>query len=146
MEECPICFERFKQSCILECSHCFCQDCLVKWITERRAFCPLCVQPVYGINTQGDTVYLSPHFGEFGFRYENRHGKFFVLGAEPGGLAIAHGVHTGYYEVNGSSDFEVCREMLVHALKALRFVSLARVRKKPGMVISCLCLRYEFSL
>ena len=54
MHECPICFEKIAGCVVTECSHLFCEDCLVKWITERRAFCPLCVQPVYGINTHSD--------------------------------------------------------------------------------------------
>jgi hypothetical protein len=47
IERCPICLEDFKESNEIyktnKCSHDFCKECLVKWISEHKS-CPMCQQ------------------------------------------------------------------------------------------------------
>ena len=43
-KNCPICFEDFQDTTLrkLKCSHIFCQECLVEWLSENKK-CPVCM-------------------------------------------------------------------------------------------------------
>lgn len=56
--DCAICLETCVDPlCRLECSHCFCESCLVTWLPVRNA-CPLCRRAV--APTTSDRVVLIP--------------------------------------------------------------------------------------
>ena len=43
-KNCPICFDDFQDTTLrkLKCSHIFCQECLVEWLSENKK-CPVCM-------------------------------------------------------------------------------------------------------
>ena len=43
-KNCPICFDEFQDTTLrkLKCSHIFCQECLVEWLSENKK-CPVCM-------------------------------------------------------------------------------------------------------
>jgi len=42
--ECPICFEEIKEAIKLECTHLFCETCMIKINSNNSIKCPLCRQ------------------------------------------------------------------------------------------------------
>ena len=55
MEDCPICLSRKVLQEVLACKHAFCDECIVRSVTLKRA-CPLCRQSVLAIHPRPSTA------------------------------------------------------------------------------------------
>lgn len=77
MDDCPICLTETGQKLITGCNHTFCRDCIQTWCCNHRAYCPMCEQPIYGLQPNGENeFFLSPHFGGFGVTLQGN--RFFA--------------------------------------------------------------------
>ena len=56
MNECTICFnELLDETCITECNHRFCKECLDKWLDSNKSTCPLCRDNINYFDYKGKT-------------------------------------------------------------------------------------------
>ena len=56
LEQCPICYEvPANQANLLQCSHSFCQNCIVKWLRQYDC-CPLCREQVRTFKINGEML------------------------------------------------------------------------------------------
>lgn len=93
---CPICEVSEAQPCLIGCEHAFCFQCIVRWTTTRRATCPNCRAPVYGIlHDDPGSVFLHPHDEFVGLRLMSQRGRTVVLDVTPGSLAESLGLRHG---------------------------------------------------
>ena len=122
MEECTVCLENTRtDSYINGCSHKFCFDCISKWAVNNRASCPICNQPIFGLVS--DELYLSPHYGHFGFAYKKSFNQLQVKSIVADSNASIHGIKEGdHLYVNGNTTFEQCERSIKEARKMGRMI------------------------
>ena len=129
-EECSICLESRVDlgEYVQGCSHMFCFECISTWVVNSRAYCPLCLQPAFGLRVPegNNDIYLSPHFGLFGLT--------FVTDVKKDRLRVVdvtapnfHRIQVGAcYMVNGHQDAEECAMVIKTAHLNKRMIRLSR--------------------
>ena len=140
-EECSICLE-YKTDLgeyLPCCAHRFCFQCISTWVLASRAYCPMCLQPAFGLRVpQGNKdIYLSPHFGLFGFSFTSVRDRFRVVDVVRNPNPNLHRIQVGaYYIVNGHRNAEECEVLIKTAHLYKRMIKLSPVN--DDTVISCL--------
>ncbi len=137
-EECSICLE-YKADLgeyLQGCAHRFCFQCISTWVLASRAYCPMCLQPAFGLRVpQGNKdIYLSPHFGLFGFSFTCVRDRVRVVDVT---TPNPHRIQVGaYYIVNGHCDAEECEVLIKTAHLHKRMIRLSPAN--DDTVTSCL--------
>ncbi len=126
-EECPICFS--KEVMIGKychgCDHEFCFKCISSWVTDHNARCPLCNGDVYGIHSQDSSIYLTPHYDNFGIVIKEN-GKYTELNQViERGIAEQYNLKIGnVIMINNKSSYLECSKELEIAHTKKRMIKI----------------------
>ncbi len=126
VEECVICLSEVRRPTSAGCRHSFCRDCIFTWVTQSRAFCPVCENPIATIPRAKSNEYLlEPHAGTFGIDIASYRpgGQAFVTEVEQGSSSARAGLPVGAaISVAGERSVKRVGEALRAALDARRMV------------------------
>lgn len=125
--ECPICLSNAGQHLITGCDHMFCKACIQTWCCDHRAYCPMCEQPIYGLQSTDELeFFLTPHFGEFGLTLEGNDSYTRVKGIQRKSVAEIVGLQPkSLVCINGEHSLQKSIGELRTALSQRRFVNVS---------------------
>lgn len=123
-DECPVCLKEVKLGRYCHgCNHEFCFECISRWATQHRARCPLCNADLYGLYSDDASVYLTPHYGEFGVRLRKNKEYTELAHVSKDSVAHSHELRVGdIIRVNGAYSYHGCLRVLERAKETKRMV------------------------
>lgn len=132
--ECPICFSEevtLGKYCH-GCDHEFCFECISSWVTNHIARCPMCNGNIYGIHSQDSSIYLTPHFDNFGINIK-KNGKYTELDEIiENGAAQQYSLKTGnLIMINNKSSYLECAEQLELSQSRKKMIKIDIITPSP---------------
>lgn len=130
--ECPICLSDETQTgkYCHGCDHEFCYLCISSWILNS-ARCPLCNAKIYGFHSQDSSIYLTPHYKDFGMKIK-KNGEYTEIDKIlENGIAEQYNLKDGtLIMINNKHSFSDCSEQINFSLKNKNMIKVDIVTQK----------------
>lgn len=140
-KECPICLsdETTTGKYCHGCDHEFCYSCISSWVLNH-ARCPLCNSEIYGFHSQDSSVYLTPHYNNFGMHIKKNGHYTEIDKILKNGIAKQYDLKTGsLIMINNKHLYSDCLEQINSSLKNKNMikVDVATQIKEPTKEPNC---------
>ena len=135
-KECPICFseESITGKYCHGCDHEFCYPCISTWVLNH-ARCPLCNGKIYGLHSQDSSVYLTPHYNDFGLQIKKNGGYTEIYAIGKNSIAEQYDLKAGnLIMINNKHSYLDCLNQIKISLKkkSIIKVDIVTQTKEPS--------------